>query len=227
MPGYGTATHLDQREPVLPQLDRFVRAAVIRFAGGEPAVIAGNSLGGCAALRAAENEDLGLAAVVPIAPAGFDMAGWIGLIEGEWLIRGLLTSPLPLPERVVRGAVGQVYRRVAFARPRSIDGRIVSAFTSHVSARADVARILASGRRLRPELADPFDLERVSCPVLIVWGDSDRMVYASGAERVLREVDGARLEVIEECGHCPQIEAPERLVELIEEFAGSAEAAAA
>ena len=54
--------------------------------------------------------------------------------------------------------------------------------------------------------------------MLVVWGDQDRMVFASGAERILREVDGAKLEVIEHCGHCPQIEAPDRLTELIDEF---------
>jgi pimeloyl-ACP methyl ester carboxylesterase len=41
------------------------------------------------------------------------------------------------------------------------------------------------------------------------------MVYASGAERVLREVAGARLELLEDTGHCPQIERCERVVELL------------
>ena len=34
----------------------------------------------------------------------------------------------------------------------------------------------------------------------------------------LREVVDARIEVIERCGHCPQIEAPERLARLLAEF---------
>jgi pimeloyl-ACP methyl ester carboxylesterase len=227
LPGYGAASHLDPERPVLPQLDRFVQAATRQFAPDGGAVVAGNSLGGCAALRAAEQEQLGLAGIVPIAPAGFDMAGWLGVVEGERLIRALLASPVPLPQPIVRSAVGRVYRTVAFAHPGTIDRRAVSAFTAHVSSRSDVARILASGRRLRGELADCFELGRIRCPVLVIWGDSDRMVYASGAERVLRDVSGSRLEVIEDCGHCPQIEAPERLVGLIEEFAGEASSAPA
>ena len=31
LPGYGTAAHLSESEPVLPQLDRFVAAALVRF----------------------------------------------------------------------------------------------------------------------------------------------------------------------------------------------------
>jgi pimeloyl-ACP methyl ester carboxylesterase len=218
LPGFGTASHLDPAEAVLAQLDRFLRAALVRFGGEEPAVIVGNSLGGCAALRAAQHPAQPIAALLPIAPAGLDMAGWIGIVESERLIRLLLASPLPLPSGVVRTAVGQVYRQIAFARPFSADPQAVASFTRHVASRADVARILASGRRLRAELVDPFELERITCPVLVVWGDSDRMVFSSGADRILREVPGARLEVIEECGHCPQIEAPDRLAQLVEDL---------
>jgi pimeloyl-ACP methyl ester carboxylesterase len=219
LPGYGTASALEPDEPVLPQLDRFLRGALIRFASGEPALVAGNSLGGCVALRAAANPSLPIAGIVPIAPAGLDMAGWFSVIEGEWMIRALVGSPLPVPEAIVRGAIGQVYRQVAFARPRKIDPRFVSSFTSHMSSTGDVARILASGRRLLPELEDPFDLELIRCPVLLLWGDSDKMVFSSGADRLLREVAEVRFEVIEKCGHCPQLEAPQRLVGLIEGFA--------
>ena len=218
MPGFGTASHLDTAEAVLPQLDRFLRSALVRFAGEERAVVVGNSLGGCAAIRAAQDPAQPIAALLPIAPAGLDMAGWIGIVESERLIRLLLASPLPLPSGVVRTAVGQVYRQIAFARPFSADPRAVASFTRHVASRADVARILASGRRLRSELMDPFELGRIACPVLVVWGDSDRMVFSSGADRILREVPGARLEVIEECGHCPQIEAPDRLAQLVEDL---------
>lgn len=218
MPGFGTASGLEPETEILPQLDRFLRAALVRFGAEGPAVVAGNSLGGCVALRAAADPDLGLAGIVPIAPAGLAMAGWFRVIERDWMVRALLASPLPLPDAAVRGAVGQVYRQLAFARPRKADPRLVAAFTSHVSSTSDVARILASGRRLLPELRDPFELARIACPVLLLWGDRDRMVFPSGAERVLREVSAARFELIEGCGHCPQIEAPGRLAALIEGF---------
>jgi pimeloyl-ACP methyl ester carboxylesterase len=219
MPGYGSASALEPEGEILPQLDRFLRAALVRFAEGRPALVAGNSLGGCVALRAAADPAVPTGGVVPIAPAGLEMAGWFGVIEGEWMIRAVLGSPLPLPQAVVRSAVGQVYRQVAFARPRGIDPRLIASFTAHLSRTSDVARILASGRRLLPELASPFELGRIRCPVLLLWGDSDRMVFSSGAERLLREVANARFELIEDCGHCPQLEATQRLAALIDGFA--------
>jgi pimeloyl-ACP methyl ester carboxylesterase len=220
MPGFGTAAALSEREPVLAQLDRFVAAAVKREGernGGE-VVIVGNSLGGCAAMRAAEREELPLGGIVPIAPAGLAMARWFRIIEGERLLRLILASPVPLPELVVRDAVGRAYRALAFARPREVDPAAVASFTRHLRSQRDLARALATGRRLLPELADPFRLDRITSPVLMVWGDRDRMVFANGAERVLREVPGARMHVIEHCGHCPQIEAADALAALIEGF---------
>ncbi len=224
MPGFGEASRLDRSEAVLPQLDRFVAAAARREserAGGSGVVLAGNSLGGCVAMRAAEDASLPLAGIVPIAPAGLEHARWFAIIEGERLVRLLARAPLPLPEVVVRDAVGRVYRTLAFRDPRAVDATAVAAFTRHVRSRRDVIRVLATGRRLRAELADPFRLERIACPVLLVWGDSDRMVLPAGAERVLRVVSHARLEVIERCGHCPQIEAPARLAGMLEEFAAA------
>jgi pimeloyl-ACP methyl ester carboxylesterase len=220
LPGFGRADRLDREADVLPQLDRFVAAAIEDQTerAGSPVVVVGNSLGGCAAMRAAERPGAALGGVVAIAPAGLDMAAWFGIIESAPLVRMILRAPVPLPEAVVREATGRVYRTLAFARPREVDPAVISAFTRHLRSRRDVIRILATGRRLLPEIRDPFRLERIGAPLLLVWGDRDRMVFTTGAERVLRAVGEARVEVIEGCGHCPQIEAPERMQELLAGF---------
>lgn len=224
MPGFGAASRLDREADVLPQLDRFAAAAVRHAVAelgpgpGSEAILAGNSLGGCVALRVAQRPELPLAGVVPIAPAGLEMARWLAIIEGAGVLRALLRSPVPVPEPVVRAVVGRMYRTFAFLRPGDVPVEVVEAFTGHVRSRRDAIRILATGHRLLPELRDPFYLGRIRCPVLVVWGDSDIMVLSSGAERVLREVAGARFEVVELCGHCPQVEATERLAELLEDF---------
>ena len=83
--------------------------------------------------------------------------------------------------------------------------------------------VLDVGRRLLPELEDPFDLKAIDCPLLLVWGERDKMVYTAGAERVLRTVDYSDIEVIPNCGHCPQVEVPDRLAELLEAFPESLE----
>jgi len=222
MPGFGTADPLEDG-PMLPQLDAF-GAAVLAYAGGGArrgagstarAIAVGNSLGGCVALRLAERAPARVGKVVALAPAGLDMARWLALIEHDQLLRALVSVPVPLPSRVVQSAVARVYRSLAFAEPDAVEPGIARTFASHHPDRAALARMLASGRRLLPELRDPFDFAAIRCRVLLVWGDSDRLVFHRGAQRLLAAVAGARLELLERCGHSPQIEYPERVVELL------------
>jgi pimeloyl-ACP methyl ester carboxylesterase len=250
LPGFGAAGPAADG-PLLPQLDRF-GDAVLRYAlagqrrprprpraaaGARPrrgrhddrprAVVVGNSLGGCLALRLAQRRGATqasaarVARVVALAPAGLDMAAWFRLVEHDPLLRPLLALPVPLPARAIRQVVGRVYQSLAFAHPELVEPGVIRAFADHHRDRAAVARLLASGRRLIHELReqDPFALPTIAAPVLLIWGDRDRMVYASGAARVLEQVPDARLELLHDCGHCPQVERPERVVELLLERA--------
>jgi pimeloyl-ACP methyl ester carboxylesterase len=217
MPGFGAASPLTP-EPVLPQLDAFALAALEHLAPGGGALVCGNSLGGCVALRLAQRPELGLYGVVPVAPAGLDMARWFALVERDVALRAVLASPLPIPGFAVRRVVGEAYRRLAFARPGGVDARVVAAFAGHLGDRRSVSQRLAIGRRLLPELRSPFELERICCPVLLVWGRKDVMVFRTGAQRVVDAAPESRLVVIDDCGHCPQIEASERFSELLLDF---------
>lgn len=218
--GFGAAGPLRRDRPLLPQWDSMVAAAVGELAAssGGDVQLAGNSLGGCLALRAAQDPELPIGGIVPIAPAGLHMARWFPIIEGERLIRLLRFSPLPVPGFAVREVVGRVYASLVFSDPRSVDPAAVASFTRHIPSVQRGMEILETGRRLLPELEDPFELERISCPLLLVWGDSDRMVFTAGAERVLRTVPYSEIEVIERCGHCPQVEAPDRLARILLSF---------
>lgn len=221
LPGFGTGDPLAPDEPILGQLDAFVEAALAEFAPDGGALICGNSLGGCVALRQAERVDSELAGVVAVAPAGLEMARWFAIIQRERVLRLLLSAPLPIPTSVVRGAVGEIYKRLAFRSPGKVDPLVARAFSSHFDGRATAARMLDTGRRLLPELAESLDPERIACPVLLVWGKEDVMVFQTGADRVLDAAPEARLVTIDDCGHCPQIEAPDRLAELVLDFPAS------
>ena len=218
MPGFGTCDLLADDEPILSQLERFAAAAVEWIAPEGGAIVCGNSLGGCVSLLLAEREDLGLDGIVPVAPAGLDMARWFTVIEREPLLRAALAAPVPVPSAVLQRVVAEVYKRLAFHRPGSLDPLIVSTFSSHFADRATTGRLMATGRRLIGELRDPFRLEAITCPVLLVWGRQDAMVFQTGADRVLAAVPESELVVIEDCGHCPQLETPDRLVGLLLDF---------
>jgi pimeloyl-ACP methyl ester carboxylesterase len=230
LPGYGEADRLAADEPVLEQYRAFARAAVLHAsaeAGGDGVILCGNSLGGAIALRAGEEDDLPLTAIVPVAPAGLDMPRWFRVIERDPFVRALLATPVPLPEIVVRGVVGQAYRALAFAAPRRAAAEVVGSFTAQLRTRDAVSDVLANGRRLLPELHDCFALENVRVPVLLVWGDRDRMVTHEGARHILDALPDTTYMLLDGVGHCPQVEAPERFLAALEEFTAALTADAA
>lgn len=220
--GFGAAGALAQGSPMLGQWDRMVNQAVRELSEaseGAPVFIAGNSLGGSLAIRAAGRAELPVAGTVPIAPAGLEMARWFSVIEGERLLRLLRLSPVPIPEVAVREVVGRVYANLVFSSPGRADPEAIASFTRHIPSVSRGSEILDVGRRLLPELENaPFRLERIVCPLLLVWGERDRMVFTGGAERVLRTVPYSDIEVIPDCGHCPQLELPARLAQMLLDF---------
>ena len=62
-------------------------------------------------------------------------------------------------------------------------------------------------------------------PVLIIWGARDPLVPAHHSEHAHRGIPGSRLEVFEEVGHLPQLEAPSRFVAVLERFLAETEPA--
>jgi pimeloyl-ACP methyl ester carboxylesterase len=228
LPGFGAADALTP-DPILPQLDRFAVAAA-RYAAGRdriPVVAVGNSLGGCVVLRLAERHSDRLAGVVGVAPAGLEMSRLLHLVQRDPVLRSLISLPTPVPAFVLRAAVARLYRQLAFAAPDKIDPGVITSFTFHHRRRARVAQYLDTAHRLIPELRRPFELEHVSLPMLLVWGDRDKLVFSRGARRVLDVVPGSRLELLRGVGHCPQIEAADRFAELLLGFSEELAAGAA
>jgi pimeloyl-ACP methyl ester carboxylesterase len=72
---------------------------------------------------------------------------------------------------------------------------------------------IRSAIRIRPE-----DLRRVTVPTLMIWGDHDPVVSVADAKATAESIPDARLEVLT-AGHVPQLGNPNRVAELLEEFA--------
>ena len=61
-------------------------------------------------------------------------------------------------------------------------------------------------------------LPGIIAPALVVWGDRDVIVPRDHAQRLVHEIEDARLAVVEGCGHVPAEERPDELVRLINGF---------
>ena len=61
-------------------------------------------------------------------------------------------------------------------------------------------------------------LGRIRVPTLMLWGASDRVVTPDYGRAYSGLIPGVRFEIIEEAGHHPEIEQPERLAERVAAF---------
>ena len=59
-------------------------------------------------------------------------------------------------------------------------------------------------------------------PTLLIWGEQDQEIPLSDGERLLEEIEGARLIVFRRCGHLPQEEYPEEFTQLVVDFCNGA-----
>ncbi len=74
-----------------------------------------------------------------------------------------------------------------------------------------------------PYLHDPkleSRLRRVTAPTLVVWGKQDGLVPLAYADRWQRAIAGARIELIDRCGHLPSLERPAALADIVTSFVG-------
>jgi pimeloyl-ACP methyl ester carboxylesterase len=68
----------------------------------------------------------------------------------------------------------------------------------------------------------PHFLPRVTNPTLVLWGREDRVVPVECGEQYQRLLPNATLTVLEQCGHLPPIEHPDRVADLVTGFLGGA-----
>lgn len=75
---------------------------------------------------------------------------------------------------------------------------------------------LASARVLRDDVRAL--LRRLRLPVLLVWGENDPLVPLIYGEAMLREIEGARLEVIAHAAHVPMWDTPDEFNRVLLQF---------
>lgn len=58
-------------------------------------------------------------------------------------------------------------------------------------------------------------LSRIGCPTLLVWGRQDGITSEAHQQEMLDLIPGARLEVVEDCGHLATLEKPRTVTALL------------
>lgn len=205
-----------------------VRDLVVSLGLG-PATIVGHSLGGGVAMQFAYQfpERSQRLALVSSGGLGSDVHGFLraATLPGSEFVIPLLASTRVLS---AGRAVGRTLDRlgmalgtdmVEMARGHSSlgDPETRAAFVQTLRASVDPTgqRVMATDRLY---LATSLQL-------LIIWGARDRIIPLAHGRRAHDLVPGSRLEVFEQAGHFPHLDAPERFVSTLAQWIATTEPA--
>jgi pimeloyl-ACP methyl ester carboxylesterase len=64
-------------------------------------------------------------------------------------------------------------------------------------------------------------LGRIKAPTLIVWGEKDRLIPLPFGVAYHHGIPGSKLVTVEDCGHLPPFEQPERFADIVLAFLAS------
>lgn len=193
-------------------------AAAMDEAGFATAHIVGNSLGGYLALQLAARGRARSA--VALAPAGGWASGdaaFTDTLRLFVLIRDLLRVAAPNADEIVSTDAG---RRRATGYTTVRYQHIPPELLAHAMRGAAVCEATLPFTEFARERGWLLDAEAIACPVRIVWGTADQVLPWPAAAVRYREgrVPGADWVLLDDVGHCPQLDVPERTAELILEF---------
>jgi pimeloyl-ACP methyl ester carboxylesterase len=189
-------------------------------------ILVGNSLGGGIALRLyLTRPDLAprIRGLVLIDTASYpqrlpglvrEIGGWLGTLLNTRPGRSMCFR-LRLADYLVRRG----FRRV-FHDPRKIPPALVEEAVAVLHAPHTFYAYQQTCRNLVQP--DHLDLARrfgaIACPILILWGWEDRIISPLFALRLQRDILPADLEILDQCGHVPQLECPRETAALIRKW---------
>ncbi len=189
--------------------------------GHERASLVGHSLGGGVSMQLAYQHPEMIERLVLVSSGGLGP-------EVSPVLRAAALPGADLFISVTAGAgqrVGSVVGRGLAAiglRPNADVAEVARAYASledplRRAAFLDTLRAVVGTRGQRVAAGDRLYLAE-AVPVLLIWGARDSIIPVRHGEHALRAIPGSRLEVFEDVGHMPQLEAPGRFIAVLERF---------
>ena len=202
MPGFGDSPVLAGGPPTPWALGE----ALMRMCGElgiERPHLAGNSLGGWVAVEIAKRNEAASLCLIspaglwsrPLGPRSVDSRAWAKRLR-------------PLLSSLVRSRrAREAMLRTTAARPELIP---IDEARNLIEAWIDAPGYDAANDEMRRHVCT--DLDRVTVPTTIAWGEYDRLV---GPPKPERRPPGSRMIKLENCGHTPNWDAPEQIADLL------------
>lgn len=189
----------------------------------ESAAVFGHSLGGLVALSFAVARPERTACLVLVSAGGVELAAarlWM-IRAAFWLFRLVLLTP-GARQVLVRGRAGRFALSPAVHHWRDLPSELVAQMMPRAIGPGFMEAVRLGSEQLR-QLAP----ERVEAPVLVVWGQRDRILPLTAGRSLATRLEQARLVVLDDVGHCAMFEAADDFDGLALAFLAEQQAAGA
>ena len=189
LPGHGRSPPTGE-PATLSECGEAVAAALLEL--GEPAVLIGNSLGGAIGLYTAALLPERVAGFVGLNPAGAPLAG----ADRRAVVEAFRGGDV--------AAARELMRRL-YHRPPKASWLVARGLARHWASRP--VQKLVEELRLADQPGIPAEtLARIVGPVLILWGEHDRILPASSVDWFRAALKPGSVEMVPGSGHLPQLE---------------------
>jgi len=186
--------------------------------GVEKAILVGNSAGGDIAAAYAIEHPERVEGLVLVDPS-------IGSRKGSpipsWILPIMKTPQMrrigPLLIRSIAGDFGNETIRMAWHDPSLIDQPVYEGYRKPLMADNWDKALYEFSIADNPVRYDER-LGELGMPVLVITGADDRIVPTESSIQLAKEIPGAQLAVLDNCGHVPQEECPDQFMNAIQGF---------
>ena len=202
LPGHGRARLAKGEAPAsMQECAQAVGAALLEL--GEPAVLIGSSLGGALSLFTAAALPEKVLGVIGLNPAGAPLIG----AERESVLQAFRGGS---PEAAL-----EMNKRLYRKPPRLgwLFARDLGRHWASPPVQQFVAELGSDIQGIEPSL-----LQAIEKPVLILWGEADRILPASSVEYFRKHLKNGVVEIVAASGHLPMVEQSALVAERVTRF---------
>ncbi len=192
-------------------------AAFIRSLDLKRLILVGHGFGGELVLRLMNDPEIvkRTERIVLIAPSGL-------LPEIPKYIEDIASvSPSSTLLRLTHSKlIAHMLLEYAYARPERLRESTVHAYAEMLDQPDRISGIIRAAQQYRLADRNVFmkNFSRIQCPVLLIWGQEDKIIPAAEMSVFRNEFSHAETALIPGCGHMPHQELPEQTASIVSDF---------
>ncbi|MCM8711485.1 alpha/beta hydrolase [Clostridium sp. SYSU_GA19001] len=188
---------------------------LMKYFNMDKAVLVGNSLGGEVALDFAVKYPEKVSKLVLIDSAGYMKNKKMMRILVR-LSRYKVISSI-LKKCITRNFIKKIAQWAVFD-DKIVDVKMVDSYYKTMNTKGGFSAFIELVKNLSYTEFNYEQVKNIKSSTLIIWGKEDKWIPVSDAFRLHQDIKNSKLVILNDCGHGPQEEKPEKVAELIRDF---------